>query len=35
VGEDPDARVNEYLRDMAARGFEPVPETVEALRKRT
>ena len=34
VGEDPDARVNEYLRDMAARGFVPVPETVEALRQR-
>lgn len=32
--EDPNARVNEYLRDMAARGFVPVPETVEALRNR-
>jgi hypothetical protein len=33
LGDDPNARVNEYLRDMAARGFEPVPETVEALKK--
>ena len=29
---DPNARVNEYLRDMAARGFDPNPETVRALQ---
>lgn len=34
VGEDPDARVNEYLRGCAARGFVPVPETVEFLKSK-
>lgn len=30
-----DERVNEYLRDMAARGFTPEPATVERLKKGT
>jgi hypothetical protein len=32
---DSNSKANEYLKDMAARGFEPVPETLEKLKEES